>query len=1820
MDIELPDGTVLDAPDAATPDQVKSIVQNFNVRRNLDSTLSRIHESAISVDPEKHAEALQAADKLGLPLDVVTTRLKEFQAKIRSNEFDPAKFREENPALADLLMKAPQLAPVLLADKKPLSALEWTLKGGPFRGITDTAEGVSAEWRIGKLQVELAQIANKQRAHTATAEDLRRGDAIDTEIQAIRVPDQGLVAGMLPAAAGQLPRYIGSLGEIGYYAGSGATAGAAAGTLGGPVGAGGGALIGAGLGAMAGVFKTTQREEGALFYRQAIKEGADPAAAEFGATIVGLANGTLEVLPLDKVLRVVPAAKAILNGPTKDIVRAAIKNPALKAVLARSALRMQEGMVFEGITEGLQEIVTQYELGDVTGKGGVAAVKADLAKGLEGEIGQSTVKGYQAAGGMHVVSPGVWIETGTEVLESKRAKAAGELLKGIDSAMKESKTAQTAPAVMKTFVQDLQKRYGAVDAVSVPAGKLEETLKGVDVASTMPDVARQLASAAGPEDEVTVKFADLVTHVAPLPGFEGLIQDVRVGDGPTLREAPAVEKAAKKIAEEMATAPLPGLLGEVQATPGKAYQYPATILRTPGSPIEMAAWEDASDPGNLTVNLNLGAGEGRMTEEEIASHGGKGRATVLYVRALMQAQQEGKGFASDSIRTDATEKMYARLKKAGLPFEKVDSLTRGPPGEDATVFHISAENLKKIDLTAVWDKIAPQQPSDFDVVSQHSAGLVPLDLDLHDKKETGTQPGEAPAAESPEMKAYRLRFNAAVAQAREQADRATAREFRRGVSDDRRTIQSVVEGETKHDPAFNARNVILRGERLDGGKVEGWVKGQKLSAEWIKENVDESLSADLKGLSVSGGVDPDLVAPFLGFKDGKALVWALAEKGSRAQWIRKETNRLMALKYPGYTGAKGWSSENVQRALHTDEISNAIWAGFKAMGKRLTMLGKRAISDQNGMSAKAALKVAADTSVNRTPLWGLSLRREERSEGRAARAAAEAWRARDVEAAYDETRQQLYHHFAWRAIDRALDAAEKFKEYVSTFRKEARRKRIAEGGAHYLEAIDAITNKLGFNNEAPSRPKSEILQDIQADGMVPPLTVDDFNKLPGDHTDLTVAQMGEVHEALQALHEEAKKAGDLVIAENRRNFKETAGRLANGIKEALPPKPPSPNENPDAVEVIQNGLRNGDWHLRKIEFLCRILDGGKTAGLAHELIFQPMVDAEVKAHQMARDLMHTLRDDFALFTLKDKFEHSKKVEFIDTMISRRDVLSIALNMRNEGNMQRMLDSKGWDKTAVLARLDQILDDKDIEVVNRLGSVVERTWPEVQRVYEAQHGVKPKAVKGEDVTLPSGRKIEGGYYPIIKNFDKLSKAERETLAASSMQGDLWDPLFEPVSVSHAFTESRVEKNVDPLLLSIDALPRHLMKVIHYITHYEAVRAVDRLTQAPEVKAAIVTGLNKEAYEQIRPWLKAIARDSTNGEDGMGVTEKTLRHLRVGASIVLLFGKSSVAVKQLLGLTATLKEIGGKYTAFGVRKFMEDVAAWTQGGPNPFAAINLQDPAFELMHENYDREVHDLYAGATASLNEFGKARHLFVSMGMALFNLFQGTVNSITWHGALQKAMDEKHERPIDYANSTVRLAQSSGGVKDLAAVQRGSEYKKMWTIMYSWYSVLYNQLAESAVNQPAEKGRAAKIATFAAHYWWMSLFPAALSLALKGSLTDDSDPEDKLKAVITESVMSTAHALPIMDKAVEAFVDGRDAKVAPWLKSIYDAARAGKHLAEGDDLSEYDITAMINATGMLSHLPTAAAMNGVRYIDSFLNGDMEEPIADLLFRTPREAK
>lgn len=94
-----------------------------------DDALRTIFDAGLTKAANEHAGVLSVAKQLQVPAALVAERFPEFKRKAEAAQFDPRRFRIDNPELSAFLLERPQLAPVIRDDVANLTGWEYALTG-----------------------------------------------------------------------------------------------------------------------------------------------------------------------------------------------------------------------------------------------------------------------------------------------------------------------------------------------------------------------------------------------------------------------------------------------------------------------------------------------------------------------------------------------------------------------------------------------------------------------------------------------------------------------------------------------------------------------------------------------------------------------------------------------------------------------------------------------------------------------------------------------------------------------------------------------------------------------------------------------------------------------------------------------------------------------------------------------------------------------------------------------------------------------------------------------------------------------------------------------------------------------------------------------------------------------------------------------------------------------------------------------------------------------------------------------------------------------------------------------------------------------------------------------------------------------------------------------------------------------------------------------------------------------------------------------------------------------------------------------------------
>jgi len=832
-------------------------------------------------------------------------------------------------------------------------------------------------------------------------------------------------------------------------------------------------------------------------------------------------------------------------------------------------------------------------------------------------------------------------------------------------------------------------------------------------------------------------------------------------------------------------------------------------------------------------------------------------------------------------------------------------------------------------------------------------------------------------------------------------------------------------------------------------------------------------------------------------------------------------------------------------------------------------------------------------------------------EARAFRALKAALAARRWDEAAMAARQRLFSRLLTAA---GVKAKREVTTGIAYLRRMAKVTEAKSIDIEYLDQIHALLER--FNLKQVSKRKQAVLQNLndflareEAEGRetaVPDALRNEANRI--SYQEMTVEEFRGLVEAVKNIEHLGRLKNKLLDKRRREQFEQVKGRILDTILSKNKLLRESQNISPDMRERLRNSVNRLHAEHTKLEFLFQALDGEQELGPVWDAFFRPFVDAENEELRRGAELQAKLKKIFEKVPAEQRAKwHTERtyVKALGMNFTRAELISLGLNWGNEGNraalMNGQLQDQTWSEAQINAALAEVTD-AEWDVIQEVWDLIDTLWPDIVDLYRDVAGITPGKVEALPFVTPTGKAMRGGYYPL--KYDPRRSHRALQIEEKNSAKDLLSNNFVKATTKDGHTKARVENVKLKVRLDLSVASQHLQDVLHDLTHRRALLDVNKLATDPDIRAAITNTQGSEMYQLIRPWLQSIAAGTPPPSNSM---EKLWARARAGASVVNMGWKISTAIVQPIGYTQTIDAIGEKWAMRGLSRFYAsgDISKQVD-------FIFERSEQMRNRMKTFDRDVADTLRRLTSE-SKLDKVRETFFWLtGMADL----GTALP-SWLGAYGKAMEEfngNEEKAVQYADMIVRTTQSSGSVKDLAEIQRGSELQKLFTAFYSYFNVLYNLFSKRG-RQLRDTRNVPRFLASMMYLWWV---PAVLSEMIAGRAPDDED--DWLKWALKKELAYPLQSVVLLRDIVQAATTDFDYEVTPAAEMFKAISDTIENLAEGDGLSRSEIKKAAAAVGYTFALPTRqVTITSEAFYRWLVEGD-DVPLSDFFLSPQRKAK
>ncbi len=1031
----------------------------------------------------------------------------------------------------------------------------------------------------------------------------------------------------------------------------------------------------------------------------------------------------------------------------------------------------------------------------------------------------------------------------------------------------------------------------------------------------------------------------------------------------------------------------------------------------------------------------------------------------------------------------------------------------------------------------------------------------------------------------------------------------------------RKAVEKEVAAEVAQEPVYQAQRWLRKGEMTtaEGEEIKA-EKGFRLNTAALAEMYPDSMLSrpdleKLKGMTAANGLHPDMVAEMFGYDSGDALVRAIIEAEPMASVVEGKTDQRMLERFGDLATEQG-IARAADEAVHNEARGRFVATELKALQKANGATERTPGGGSVNVMVRAAKNFASEL-VARRKVRDLKAGQHAQAETRAGRAAEAALRKGKTQEAIVAKRDELLNHYAARETYRALSEVDKALTYLGKFEKDSTRKKLPP---EYLDQIDKLLERVDLRRGTTlaaldKRAKlAEWIKSQEELGIEP--TIPDNLREDAQLTsykEMTLETFRGLVDTIKQIEHLGRLKNKLLTAKDQREFDAIKDSIVQSILDNAGDRTADTRTPTTNLGRALQGIKQfGAAHIKAATW-ARILDGGKDGGPMWEYFVRSANERGDQETTMRAKATKDLSEIMAPLLNAGKLG-GKGVFFpsINRSLNRESVLSIALNIGNEGNLQRLLGGEGWTPAQLKPVLDTLSKD-DWAAVQKVWDYFETFRPLIAEKEKRVFGKEPDWVEPGS-PLADAYGLKGGYYPI--KYDPAASVRAEEHADAEGAKRQLQGAYGAATTKRSFTKARAEEvSGRPLLYTLSGVYSGVNDVIHDLAWHEWLIDTNRLLRSKSIDTAIRTKYGPEVVRQFKSWRDAIAEGESGSQEAI---DMALGRLRQSVSVAGLGFNVVSALMQPIGITQSITRVGLSWIGKGVMQYV--------GAPiNKAREVNGKSSFMANRSRTRFRELNELrnkVQGQTAF-------KRLINENAYVLMMRFQQMVDVPTWLGAYEKAVadGQAEERAVSLADQAVIDSQGGGQTKDLAAIERGGPAQKLFTVFYSFMNTALN-LGVASKMTPKSRAK------FAVDMLMLYAAPAVLGAILKSAITpggdDDNDPEKWAKKLAGEQ-LSFLLGLVVLGRefgSAAQMVTGasdhaRDYTGPAGVRAIADIYQFTKQVGQGE-FDDAFRKAAVNLAGDLFGLPSAQINRSITGIEALAEGDTQNPAAVVLgYQKPR---
>lgn len=985
--------------------------------------------------------------------------------------------------------------------------------------------------------------------------------------------------------------------------------------------------------------------------------------------------------------------------------------------------------------------------------------------------------------------------------------------------------------------------------------------------------------------------------------------------------------------------------------------------------------------------------------------------------------------------------------------------------------------------------------------------------------------------------------------------------------------------------------------------------------------VDEAVIERLKDLKMTAkeGIHPDIVAAEFEFTSGLELVQTLAATPKPAEAIEALTDQMMMQRHGDLATPEG-IQRAADQAVHNEARLKFLHTEAKALETAMRVRAETGKTNAKGQKQTYAVLPQAAREFAASIIAKLRVRDLRPSQYTAAevRAAKESERAflkGDLEKSAEEKRNQIINAYTAKE---AMAAAGEIQQMVAYFRKFDKRSKSLD--PDYYDQIVQMLERFEF---VPSTSLKEIdsrvslakwLESQREQGIEPDIPArleNEANRT--SYKNLTIEEMRGLRDSIKQIEHLGRLKQKLITAADARAFAEIRQQMVTSIDENAGDRFVSNRQPATLLGEKWLSIKNFFAAHIKAATFGYVLDGGKDGGPVWEYLIRPANQAGDKETVMRADATRKLTNLIAPVLKEGKLTQQVVIPGLvnaedreqgrtASTWTREQLLTMALNMGNASNMQRLLDGEGWTLDQLKLGLDR-LSAADWTFAQQVWDYFESYRPEIAAKERRIYGKEPNWIEPQALTVETSDgqtlNLRGGYYPVKYDSRASLRAEQDMSAEDAKRA--LQSSYIASTTRRSFTKDRAEVVKDrPLMYTLDGIYSGVNEVIHDLAWHEWVIDANKILKDPGISSAIRKHYGDYMHKQLTKWVD----DNAQGDQGpKNAGEKAAAAVRQGVSVAGLGINIISALAQPIGITQSIVRVGAKYVGRGAYMM----------ATNPIQLNKDINQMSDFMRTRSMTRMRELAELRNRVKNKSKTKENIDATMYLMMMSM-QRLVDIPTWWGAYEKAIAEGNdqERAVDLADQSVIDAQASGTTKDLSAIERGGPVQKLFTVFYSFMNASLNLGYAKTMTEQSK-------AKLSVDYLLLYVVPVIMFAALKDALTpgdsgDWDDWESILNRVLKEE-LSFLMGMFVGIRELGPIYDAAQGKPVGYqgpagLRPVGDAIKLAKEVGQGEMDSGLR-KAIINLAGSIFGLPSAQINRSITGAEALNDGDTDNPAAVL---------